>query len=128
MQGHQQAGMHDPMNDMDPMHRASTPTGTARRAQSEFSTFLDDLSELIRGPSGTQPSELRSELERRVGTAREHMSHAMEQAQHAGAMLNDRVQRGMTDARHMVEEKPMQAVTIAAIGGLVLGMLLARKG
>lgn len=106
-------------------------SGSAGRSrQSEFGAFLDDLTQLVRGQSGGgggAGSELRAEIERRVGMARERMNDALGQAQEAGAMYTERMRRGLDQSREMVAERPLSAVAVAAIGGLIVGMLLNRR-
>lgn len=112
---------------------------TSSKPQSEFSAFLDDLSQLVRsqgssssaGPSSSgssgSGSDLRSEIERRVAQAREKMSGALGSAQDAGAAVTDRMRRGLDQSTDMLAERPLQAITIAAAVGLLVGLLLADR-
>lgn len=113
------------------------------KPQSEFGAFLDDLSQLLRsqgsspsagssvsggqGSSAGTGSDLRSELERRVAQARDKMSGALGSAQDAGAAVTDRMRRGLDQSSDLLAERPLQAVTIAAAVGLLVGLLLADR-
>lgn len=93
--------------------------------RSEFGAFLDDLSELARGGHG--PGELRSEIERRVSHARERMSDALHQGRELTVRARDQMNRGIEYSRDAVTERPLSSVTIAAVGGLIVGLLLSRR-
>lgn len=96
--------------------------------QSELSAFLDDVSELLRG---SDASDLREMLEQRVAQARDTLSQAVSQAQEAGAVVQARaresVHRTMETSRGAIVERPLSAVAIAAVGGLVIGLLLGSR-
>jgi ElaB/YqjD/DUF883 family membrane-anchored ribosome-binding protein len=92
--------------------------------RSEFGAFLDDLSELARG-SGQ--GDLRDELERRVSQARGRMSAALDQGMEMSARARDQMQRGIEYSRDAVVERPLSALSLAAIGGLLVGLLLSRR-
>jgi ElaB/YqjD/DUF883 family membrane-anchored ribosome-binding protein len=94
--------------------------------RSEFAAFLDDLSELARGNSG-QSSELRHELERRVSQARERMSVALDQGMEMSVRARDRMARGIDYSRDAVSERPLSYLGMAMVGGLLIGMLIARR-
>lgn len=113
-------------------------TGPAStKPQSEFSAFLDDLSQLVRSQSSdTSPGastgsstgpDLRSEIEKRVSQARDKMSGVLGSAQDAGAVVTDRMRRGLDQSSDMLAERPLQAITIAAAVGLLVGLLLADR-
>ncbi len=93
--------------------------------RSEFGAFLDDLSELAR--RGGQGTELRGELERRVSQARARMSAALDQGMEMSARARDRMNRGIEVSRDAVAERPLSALAIAAVGGLLVGLLLSRR-
>jgi ElaB/YqjD/DUF883 family membrane-anchored ribosome-binding protein len=93
--------------------------------RSEFGAFLDDLSELARGEH--PPGELHREIERRVSHARGRMSDAIDQGRELSVRARDRMHRGVEYSRDAVTERPLSSVTIAAIGGLIAGLLLSRR-
>nr|HMS80183.1 hypothetical protein [Burkholderiaceae bacterium] len=91
----------------------------------EFGAFLDDLSELARG--GGHGTDLRGELERRVAQARTRMNAALDQGMEMSARARDQMHRGIEVSRDAVVERPLSSVAIAAIGGLIVGLLLSRR-
>ncbi len=105
------------------------PRGTGSRygetGRSEFGAFLDDLSELARG--GGHGTDLRGELERRVAQARTRMNAALDQGMEMSARARDQMHRGIEVSRDAVVERPLSSVAIAAIGGLIVGLLLSRR-
>jgi ElaB/YqjD/DUF883 family membrane-anchored ribosome-binding protein len=92
---------------------------------SEFGDFLDDLSELARGAGGH--GDLRGEIERRVSQARGRMDDALEQGVEMGHRARRQMRRGIDYSRDTVTERPLSAMTAAAIGGLIVGLLLTRR-
>ena len=108
--------------------RAGKNDSTAK--PTEFSAFLDDLLGLLRNTVG-EGSDLRGQIEQRVTQAREQLSQALEQAQktgsEVGAKAREGVQRGVDVSREMVTERPLSSVSIAAVGGLIVGMLLTAR-
>ncbi len=93
--------------------------------RSEFGAFLDDLSELARG--GGHGSDLRGEIERRVAQARSRMSAALDQGREMSARARDQVNRGLDVSRDAVAERPLSYLAMAAVGGLIVGLLLSRR-
>lgn len=94
--------------------------------QSEFSAFLDDLKQLVRGQPAPQ-SNLRGQIQQRVGQAKDRMSSAFGSAQDAGAAVGDRMRSGLDQSRDLVNDRPLQAVTAAALVGLLVGYLMAGR-
>lgn len=116
-----------------PTGSATFPGGTAgsrdwtrsdETNRSEFGAFLDDLSELARGGGH---ADLRGEIERRVSVARERMSTALDQGVEMTARARDQMQRGIDYSRDAVVERPLSYLALAAVGGLLVGLLLARR-
>jgi ElaB/YqjD/DUF883 family membrane-anchored ribosome-binding protein len=95
--------------------------------RSEFGAFLDDLSELARGAGGDAQAELRGEIERRVSQARDSMSQALEQGAEMSHRARDQMQRGIDYSRDTVSERPLSSLMVAAVGGLIVGLLLSRR-
>jgi ElaB/YqjD/DUF883 family membrane-anchored ribosome-binding protein len=93
--------------------------------RSEFGAFLDDLSELARG--GGQSADLRGELERRVSQARHRMGAALDQGMEMTVRARDQMHRGVEYSREAVSERPLSYLTMAMVGGLLIGMLLSRR-
>ncbi|HYF57999.1 MAG TPA: hypothetical protein VEA81_03485 [Burkholderiaceae bacterium] len=96
---------------------------THERQGSEFGAFLDDLSELARD----QPDDLRGELERRVSAARDRFGGAFDSSLEMSARARERVLRGLDHSRDAVVERPLSALAVAAIGGLLIGLLMSRR-
>ena len=123
--------------DVSALSRQPGSGPTSGKPQSEFSAFLEDLSQLVRsqnasatsGSSTTTSSgsDLRGEIEKRVAQAREKMSGALGSAQNAGAAVSDRMRRGLDQSTDVLAERPLQTITIAAAAGLLVGLLLADR-
>jgi ElaB/YqjD/DUF883 family membrane-anchored ribosome-binding protein len=100
---------------------------SARRgstSRTEFGAFLDDLTELARG---TAPPNMRRELEQRVSQARERIDEMLDPGAELSTQARERMQRGLDASRNAVTERPLSCLAIAAVGGLVLGLLLNRR-
>lgn len=113
----------------DPMTRLGGRgwTRSSTSPRSEFGAFLDDLSELARGAAGGAPAELRAEIERRVSQARDSMSQALEQGAEISHRARDQMQRGIDYSRETVSGRPLSSLMVAAVGGLIVGLLLSRR-
>lgn len=98
--------------------------GRAARAKGEFSAFLDDLMTLVRSRTGMDSGDLQREIEHRVDRAREQMTAY---AQQYSNQARDSMNRGLDASREMVHERPLSAVAVAAVGGLIVGLLLGRR-
>ncbi len=92
--------------------------------RAQLGGFPDDQSELWRG-SGA--SALRSEIEHRVDVTRGRLSAAIDHGRELSAQARDQVRRGIDTSRDVVVERPLSSITVAAIGGLLIGMLLSRR-
>ncbi|HMN83144.1 MAG TPA: hypothetical protein PKA20_24890 [Burkholderiaceae bacterium] len=96
----------------------------------ELSSFLDELSDFIDSTEGDAQA-IKAELNRRVHRARGHARSLIRAAQDAGSALGDRaadsMHRGLDRSRDMVHERPLSAIALTAIGGLLLGMLLSSR-
>lgn len=112
------------------MHGAS-PGGTHRWTRSddsnrsEFGAFLDDLSELARG--GGHGADLRGEIERRISQARSRTGAALDQGREMTVRARDQMNRGVAHSREAVSERPLSYLTMAMVGGLLIGLLLSRR-
>ncbi|MEI7447443.1 MAG: hypothetical protein WCK28_21325 [Burkholderiales bacterium] len=98
-----------------------TGVGTER---SEFGAFLDDLSELARGDGHV---DLRGEIERRVSQARGRMNAALDQGMAMTVRAREQMQRGLDVSREAVVDRPLSSIALAAVGGLIVGLLLSRR-
>lgn len=118
-------------SDTGRMHESSHAAGRGgsrpdEANRSEFGAFLDDLSELARGGGG-QSADLRGELERRVSQARHRMGAALDQGVEMTVRARDQMHRGVECSREAVSERPLSYLTMAMVGGLLIGMLLSRR-
>lgn len=118
--GPSDAGWHPGVHDDDALHR-----GRGGTERSEFGAFLDDLSELARGAGAH--GDLRDELERRVSQARTRMDAALDHGREMSMRARDQVQRGLEVSRDAVGERPLSYVALAAVGGLLIGLLISRR-
>jgi ElaB/YqjD/DUF883 family membrane-anchored ribosome-binding protein len=113
----------------DPVSPSARPgwTRSDETSRSEFGAFLDDLSELARG--GGHGTDLRGEIERRVTQARRRTSAALEQgaALSARARARAQVNHGLAVSRDAVAGRPLSSLAIAAVGGLIVGLLMSRR-
>ncbi len=104
-------------------------THDARPAQGEFGAFLDDVSELLRGSAGS--GDLREMLDARIAQARDTLEQAVGQAQEASAAIQARaresVNRTLETSRTAVVERPLSSVALAAVAGLVVGLLIGGR-
>lgn len=112
--------------------RATDPGGRGWRRlhtsqRSEFGAFLDDLSDLARGAGVGAQAELRGEIERRVSQARDQMNHAIDQGVEMSHHARERMQRGIDYSRDTVSERPLASLMVAAVGGLIVGLLMSRR-
>ncbi len=96
----------------------------------ELTHFLDELSDFIDSTEGDAHA-IKAELNRRVHRARGHARSLIRAAQGAGSALGDRaaesMHRGLDRSRDMVHERPLSAIALTAVGGLLLGMLLTYR-
>ena len=98
--------------------------------RAELSAIADDVGYLLRNESVVNP-ELKAQLEQRVDRLRGTVSLMAEDAWEAGDRLRtevqDRVEERIRASRGAVQERPITSVAMAAIVGLSVGMLLARR-
>jgi ElaB/YqjD/DUF883 family membrane-anchored ribosome-binding protein len=103
----------------------ATRTRSEETRRSEFGAFLDDPSTLAR--RGDHTVDLRDEIERRVSRARARMNEALDQGAALSARAREQMSRGVEVSRDAVADRPLSFLAMAALGGLVLGLLLARR-
>lgn len=112
---------------------ASTAAGTASTghraedlataAKAEFTNIMADLQELVRRASnlsGNELSALRQQMSEKLGLAREKLSHLSDDA---SAMAH----KGVDSTEQLIKQHPLQAVGIAAVVGIAIGVLLNRR-
>jgi ElaB/YqjD/DUF883 family membrane-anchored ribosome-binding protein len=92
--------------------------------RSQLDALPEDQSEF---PMGSVASELRSEIERRADVTRDLMSAAIDHGRELSEQARDQVRRSVDRSRDAVVERPLSSITLAAIGGLLIGMLLSRR-
>ncbi|MFT3802144.1 MAG: hypothetical protein QM766_13085 [Burkholderiaceae bacterium] len=94
----------------------------------EFNDFLDDVATLLESSSGT---DIRGEIEKRVKAARvglrDAVSDLTEQSSELAERAREGVERGLDFSRDRVSEHPLSSVGVAAVGGLIVGLLLANR-
>lgn len=92
----------------------------------EFKDFLDDVSALLE-TSGA--SDIRDEIEKRIRTAKSGLRDAVDGLAGSSSELADRaregVERSLDYSRDRVTEHPLSSVGVAAVGGLIVGLLLS---
>jgi ElaB/YqjD/DUF883 family membrane-anchored ribosome-binding protein len=91
--------------------------------RNELHNLLDDLSTLARSGQG----DLRSELERRVGQARDQFNTSIMDSRDVASRAREQIVRRVEASREVLSHRPLSSVTMAAIGGMVIGLLLGRR-
>lgn len=92
-------------------------------AKVEFDNIMADLQDLVRRAgklSGQELAVIRQQITEKLGTAKEKFHHLSEDASTAAY-------KGVDGAEKMVKENPLQAVGIAALVGVAIGILLNRR-
>jgi ElaB protein len=101
-------------------HRAEE---LAAAAKTEFTNIMADLQELVRRAStlsGNELSALRQQISEKLGVAREKLGHLSEDA---SAVAH----KGVDSTEQLIKQHPLQAVGIAAVVGIAIGVLLNRR-
>jgi ElaB protein len=96
-------------------HRAEE---LAAAAKTEFTNIMADLQELVRRASTL--SALRQQISEKLGVAREKLGHLSEDA---SAVAH----KGVDSTEQLIKQHPLQAVGIAAVVGIAIGVLLNRR-
>ena len=98
-------------------------SAAAEKLVSDLQAVITDAEDILRataGQTGDKVAELRSRIEQRLAVTRERLAQAQRSL----------VERGRAAARatdHFVHEQPWQAVGIAALAGLAVGVLIGRR-
>lgn len=94
----------------------------------EFNDFLDDVATLLESSSG---ADIRAEIEKRVKTAKASLKGAVDGISESSSELAERAREGLERSldysRDRVAERPLSSVGVAAVGGLIVGLLLAGR-
>jgi ElaB/YqjD/DUF883 family membrane-anchored ribosome-binding protein len=91
--------------------------------RNELYNLLDDLSTLAVSGQG----DLRSELERRVSQAREQLNASIMDGRDVASRAREQIVRRVEASREVLSHRPLSAVTMAVVGGMVIGLLLGRR-
>ena len=96
--------------------------GTKREAKAAINDLLEDFESIFTklGPVATQ--EIKGLLE----TAKRKANAIGENVQELGSEVRQQVFKGAEATRDVVRERPFQMITIAAVAGAVLALLLNR--
>ena len=98
-------------------------SAAAEKLVSDLQAVIADAEDLLRaiaGQTGDKVSELRARIEERLVHTRRRLSDAQRTV----------MERGRAAARatdHFVHEQPWQAVGLAALTGLAVGVLIGRR-
>ena len=103
---------------------ASIGASTPSASRAEYAAFLDDLAEIARTSA---PGDMRRELEERVAQARRRVVALYDSGVDLAADARDRAQRGLLASREAIADRPLSSVAIAALAGLLVGLLLNRR-
>lgn len=118
--------MNTPASRHDPSARTARGLSHApAEPQSEFRAFLDDLTQLVRGPRAepAAPGGLGAQLHQ----ARHRVDEALGSVQQSGAAATEQVRRGIDQSRAAMAERPLQTLVAALVAGLVVGLALSRR-
>lgn len=89
----------------------------------EFHNIIQDIESMLKEASslgGEEYASVREALLTRVAAARDELSRL-------GGNIADKVQTSTADVSAEIRSEPWKAVGTAAVAGLLLGFLLARK-
>ena len=90
-------------------------------------SYTADSPTLARSTGVGAQAELRGEIERRVSQARDQMNQAIDQGVEMSQHARERMQRGIDHSRDTVSERPLASLMVAAVGGLIVGLLMSRR-
>jgi ElaB/YqjD/DUF883 family membrane-anchored ribosome-binding protein len=108
----------------------STPLAMAKRDAAlsgmsrEFHALLKDIEDLIQATtslSGEDLARVKAQLSERVAVAKQSVEKM-------GGVIAERARDGAKATDSYVHENPWQAVGIGAAAGVLLGLMLARRG
>lgn len=108
-------------NLVDAALNAGDELGSA--AKVEFDNIMADLQDLVHRAgklSGQELAVLRQQMTEKLGSAKEKLHHLSEDATTAA-------HKGVDGAEKIVKDHPLQAIGIAALAGIAIGVLLNRR-
>lgn len=101
---------------------------TIQPDSTEFRDFLDDVAALL---DSSSTGDIRAEIEKRIKTAKAGLKQAYNGLADQSSEFADRaregVERGLDYSRDTVTEHPLSSVGVAAVGGLIVGLLLGSR-
>ncbi len=105
-----------------------TNTQTAKELASgisnEFKSFLGDVEDLVKETTtltGEDLTRAKAKLSARIGAAKETVTAA-------GVAISDSARHAASATNEYVHEQPWKSISIGAGIGLLLGIVLARRG
>jgi ElaB/YqjD/DUF883 family membrane-anchored ribosome-binding protein len=108
-------------NTADAARRAGQEIGAA--ARTEFNNILSDLQDLASRAakaSGRELTVLRSQMSDKLGAAKEKLGSLSGEA---GAAAR----KGIDATGEVIQDRPFQAVAVAALAGFVIGLLVSTR-
>lgn len=101
----------------------STSEEFGAAAKAEFNNIMSDLQDLVRRASslsGQELTALRQQMSEKLGLAKEKLHHLSEDA-------STIAHKGVDSTEQLIKSHPLQAVGIAALVGVAVGILLNRR-
>lgn len=114
-------GKNSASNLVDAAMNAGDELGSA--AKVEFDNIMADLQDLVRRAgklSGKELSVLRQQMSEKLGSAKEKLHHLSDDASSVA-------HKSVDSAEKIVKDHPLQAIGIAALAGIAIGILLNRR-
>lgn len=114
-------GKNSANNLVDAALNAGDELGSA--AKVEFDNIMADLQDLVRRAgklSGRELSVLRQQMSEKLESAKEKLHHLSDDASSVA-------HKSVDSAEKIVKDHPLQAIGIAALAGIAIGILLNRR-
>ena len=108
-------------NTADAARRAGQELGAA--ARTEFNNILSDLQDLASRAakaSGRELASLRGQMSDKLSVAKDKLGSLSGDATAAA-------RKGIDATGEVIQERPFQAVAVAAVAGFVIGLLVSRR-
>ncbi|MCA3180108.1 MAG: hypothetical protein O9345_04780 [Burkholderiaceae bacterium] len=77
--------------------------------------------------SGGHGTDLRGQIERRMSQARRRTRAALEQGAEMSTRAREQLTHGLEVSRDAVAGRPLSSLAIAAVCGLIVGLLMSRR-
>lgn len=103
---------------------SATASHVGRDVSAEFHNFLADMEDLVTKTThltGDDLDQARKQILKRVESAKEL-------AEDVGGAIEYRTRKSIRATDHYVHEQPWSAIGIGAAAGLLVGMLISRRG